>query len=157
MKRSIVALTSGFLLLAQGCTKRMEPPVPEWKQKPCPMASCQTSSPPPTSEGLSVLEASACRSVEGKVPVEAGIVFGSDIGRIYLFTKVGLDAGRKSSLKHVWRFNGKEVATITLPVQGPQWRTYSSKKIDASHKGPWQVDIVSEKNLVLQTISFRIE
>jgi hypothetical protein len=106
---------------------------------------------------ISVLEAAACRSVQDRSPVGTAEKFGSDVGRIYLFSKVGLDASQKSSIKHVWRFNGKEMASITLPVQGPQWRTYSSHKIEGSQKGEWQVDVLNEKDTVLKSVSFKIE
>lgn len=157
MKRTV--LISSFVVLtflATACAKK-EASTPATAQKPSAAPSAKIDTVLVTKGGISVIEAAACKSVEGRNPVGAAEKFSSNIGRLYVFTKVGLDASRETSIKHVWKHNGKEVSTVTLAVKGPQWRTYSSKQIDATHKGDWRVDVETDKNEVLKSVSFKIE
>jgi len=107
-------------------------------------------------EGITVLEAVSCKSIEDKAPVSENTKFPADVGRVHVFTKVKVDA-QETSIKHIWHYQDKEVATVTLPVGAPQWRTYSSKQIDATYKGDWRVDITTEKGDILKSITFQIE
>ena len=107
-------------------------------------------------EGVQVLEAATCQSVEQLIPKGTSDTFTADIGKLYFFTKIGLK-GAEGSVKHVWHFNGKPIATVKLPVRGPSWRTYSSKNIAPFQKGKWRVDVVSESGDVLHASAFTIE
>jgi hypothetical protein len=164
MKRiSLFSLVLSISFAALSCAKKPEAATPAAAQKaPVVVAkdAKETKKSPSvavTKGGISVIELAACRSIENKAPVGSAEKFASDVGRIYVFTKVGLDASKEGSIKHVWKFNKKEITTIKLPVKGPQWRTYSSKKIDASLKGDWEVDVVTDADEVLKSVSFKIE
>jgi hypothetical protein len=61
----------------------------------------------------------------------------------------------EGTIKHVWKRDGKEVWTATLPVGGKLWSTQSRRTIPAA--GSWQVDVQSEAGASLGTVSFTIQ
>jgi hypothetical protein len=61
----------------------------------------------------------------------------------------------EGSIKHVWKRDGKEVWTATLPVGSKAWATSSRRTIPAA--GSWQVDVTSEAGQQLGTVSFTIQ
>lgn len=107
---------------------------------------------------LNVIEATVCRSVENRTPVGSGTSFPADVGSVSFFTKVGIPGGSgDATIKHVWHFDGKTMATVELPVRGAGWRTYSSKTVKPSQKGQWKVELTTEDGRVLKTIAFTIQ
>jgi hypothetical protein len=63
--------------------------------------------------------------------------------------------GGDGNIKHVWKRDGKEVWTATLPVGSRLWSTQSRRAIPAA--GSWQVDVTSEAGQQLGTVSFTIQ
>ena len=110
-----------------------------------------------TKDGITVQRAIACRSVENKSPVGEAEAFPKDVGRVYLFTQVQKSTDEETSIQHVWNHEGKKMGTVTLPVRGTRWRTYSSKMIDPSWKGNWSVDVTTAKGEIIHTVAFKIE
>lgn len=159
------ALVLGLMFSLSSCSKsyKTSSKEKEMKKASAPTAEEKPASAPlkvrpsKTIGGISVTQGVVCQSVENRTPMGEGKTFTSDVGRLYAFTKVGLDEGQETSIKHIWHYNNKEMATVTLPIRGPQWRTYSSKAIDPSYKGNWKVNIVTEDNQVLKTLSFKIQ
>ena len=98
-----------------------------------------------------------CQSVENLTPVEEGNVFSSNAGLLYFFTDVTLAPGVESVIYHVWYYGDKEMARITLSVNGPRWRTYSSKTIFPTWTEEWHVDVVTTDDQVIKSVSFRIK
>src|SRR6266446_5906760 len=43
--------------------------------------------------GVTVMEATACRAIQEHAPVEAGATFPANVGRVYVYTKVGMNDG----------------------------------------------------------------
>lgn len=163
MKKTISGLfILTFALAASNCTKDYQPTTTAKKTQMKKTKKMKTSSSSSirsskTMGGISVIKATVCRSIDQRNPVGEGSQFSSDVGRLYAFTKVGLDATQETSIKHVWIYNNQELASVTLPVRGPQWRTYSSKAIDPMWKGDWKVNVVTSNNEVLHSIKFKIE
>jgi hypothetical protein len=58
---------------------------------------------------------------------------------------------------HVWLHGGKEYARTELHVQGPAWRTWSTKRIRPDWNGDWSVEIRAADDELLETVSFAIE
>ncbi len=106
---------------------------------------------------ITVLEAVACRSIAERSPVEPGTTFKSDIGRIYVYTRITNDGGSDTTISHNWFFNGTKLATVTLPVKGENWRTFSSKSVQPTQKGDWKVDVVHSNGDVITSVPFKIE
>jgi hypothetical protein len=61
----------------------------------------------------------------------------------------------EGNIKHVWKRDGKEVWTATLPVGSKLWSTQSRRAIPAA--GAWQVDVQTETGAALGTVSFTIQ
>jgi hypothetical protein len=60
----------------------------------------------------------------------------------------------EGNIKHVWKLDGKEVWTATLPVGSKLWSTQSRRTIPKA--GAWTVDVQTEAGAALGTVSFTI-
>ena len=58
------------------------------------------------------------------------------------------------NVKHVWKLDGKEVWTATLPVGSKRWSTMSRRTIDT--KGSWEVAVTTDAGDSLGTVSFTV-
>jgi hypothetical protein len=61
----------------------------------------------------------------------------------------------EGNVKHVWKRDGKEVWSATLPVGSKRWATSSRRTIPAA--GSWQVDVTTDAGQQLGTVSFTIQ
>lgn len=61
----------------------------------------------------------------------------------------------EGNVKHVWKLDGKEVWTATLPLGSKRWSTASRRAIPAA--GSWAVDVQTEAGASLGTVSFTIQ
>jgi hypothetical protein len=61
----------------------------------------------------------------------------------------------EGNVKHVWKHDGKEVWTATLPVGSKLWSTQSRRTIPSA--GSWEVDVQTEAGASLGTIAFTIQ
>ncbi|MFH1018047.1 MAG: DUF2914 domain-containing protein [Pseudomonadota bacterium] len=110
-----------------------------------------------TKDGITVVKAGACTSIENRQPVGEAAVFPPNVGRLYLYSNLRSVSPEPTSILHVWNFNGKKMASVTLPIKGATWRTYSSKTIDPSWLGEWRVDLATPKGEVIKSVTFRVE
>jgi hypothetical protein len=61
----------------------------------------------------------------------------------------------EGNIKHVWKHDGKEVWSATLPVGSKLWSTQSRRTIPSA--GSWEVDVETEAGASIGTISFTIQ
>lgn len=61
----------------------------------------------------------------------------------------------EGNVKHVWKRDGKEVWTATLPVGSKLWSTMSRRTIPAA--GSWEVAVQTEAGASIGTVSFTIQ
>jgi Protein of unknown function (DUF2914) len=61
----------------------------------------------------------------------------------------------EGNVKHVWKLDGKEVWTATLPVGSKRWSTQSRRTIPKA--GSWSVDVTTESGASLGTVSFTVQ
>ena len=61
----------------------------------------------------------------------------------------------QGTIKHVWKQDGKEVWTATLPVNSVRWSTMSRRTIGA--KGSWDVDVQTADGTSIGSVSFKVE
>jgi hypothetical protein len=109
--------------------------------------------------GLSVLRAYVCKGIEQSEPTEAGKSFvpASDgVLRLCTFSEIGGPA-RPDSVLHVWYWGEREMARVPLRVQGPRWRTWSTKQILDEWRGEWHVDITDREGALLSRLDFSVE
>jgi hypothetical protein len=104
---------------------------------------------------LSVATAVISKSVDSRQPVEPGTSFSASVGRLYCYSKIA-DIQNSTKIEHVWYFGDTERARITLGINPPRWRTYSSKIIQAHEIGKWHVKILDESGNSLKNVEFEI-
>ena len=107
-----------------------------------------------TAAALTV-EAKVCTAVQDRLPVGEATTFAANVGQVYLWTKITGAAG-EITIKHVWVHNGKEVATVDLPVTPAAYRTWSAKKVDPSWTGQWEVRVIGPDGATLTTVPFTV-
>jgi hypothetical protein len=61
----------------------------------------------------------------------------------------------QGTVKHVWKLDGKEVWSATLPVGSTRWTTMSRRAISA--KGAWEVDVQTDAGASIGSVSFKVE
>jgi hypothetical protein len=102
-----------------------------------------------------VANAVICRDVVNREPVDAGTTFPLSVGKLSCFAQVtGVEGSAK--ITHVWYLGDKERSRIDLTVNGPTWRTFSTKAIRPGDAGSWRVDVVDPAGAVLKSVSFEV-
>jgi hypothetical protein len=61
----------------------------------------------------------------------------------------------EGNIKHVWKLDGKEVWTATLPIGSKRWSTQTRRTINKA--GSWSVDVVTEAGASLGSVAFTIQ
>lgn len=78
-----------------------------------------------------------------------------EITTVYFFTHITKMDG--AILTHKWLLNGVEEATVNLRIGSNNWRTYSSKRMNDSKQGDWQVQVwEGDKQLSSHDFTFQI-
>ena len=62
-----------------------------------------------------------------------------------------------TTVTHSWYFEGKTMAQVELNVGSANWRTWSSKRLLPSWKGPWEVKVLDQTGKVLASAAFTVE
>ena len=104
---------------------------------------------------VKVTAAVICHNVVDRQPVEPGSSFPVSVGRLYCYTKVD-NIKNSENIVHAWYFGDTQRALISLNINPPSWRTYSSKIIQAHETGAWRVDILDTSGNLLETVRFEI-
>jgi hypothetical protein len=94
--------------------------------------------------------------VDNRVPVDNVETYPAQLGKLYCFSLIK-GATTETSVDHVWLYEGKEMARVTLPVRSAKWRTYSSKRIVPEWKGEWEVRVVGPAGIEMTTVQFKVE
>lgn len=66
------------------------------------------------------------------------------IEKINFFTELKNLKGQ--AIRHIWFHNDKQVSEIQFNIRGNRWRVYSSKLLNQSAIGNWEVHVVNEMN-----------
>ncbi len=99
-------------------------------------------------------EIEVCTDVQDRVPVGTADMFGSDVGELCLWSKI-TGAEEDTIIRHVWTYNGEELASIELPVRSSSWRTWSRKTVLPEWTGDWEAKVVDGAGNVLATAGFK--
>ncbi len=105
------------------------------------------------SDSLNVATAVISKNIADRQPVEPGSSFSVSVGRLFCYSKV-TNIQSSTEIYHVWYYGDIERARVALNVNPPNWRTYSSKIIQAHEIGKWHVKILDDANNMLQDIEF---
>jgi hypothetical protein len=105
---------------------------------------------------LQVVRGAVAAGISDREPVDPGQVFSPNLERIYYFTEVRSDTP-STEITHIWYYGDREMARVTLPVEGSRWRTWSSKQILPEWTGQWLVEAVAVDGTVLASQAFSVE
>ena len=105
---------------------------------------------------LQVVEGTICTDVVDRTCENANTRFSASTDRLYCFTRI-MGAQDDTYVTHVWYFGDMERARVKLAVRSPNWRTFSSKKIQFHEIGAWHVDVLGPDDQVLMTIPFEMQ
>ena len=108
---------------------------------------------PAQAGAASVETASICTSIADREPLDAGTRFSVSASKLYCFSKIA-DIQASTEVVHVWYYGQTERARVSLGVNPPAWRTYSSKVIQAHEVGSWRVEILDASGNLLETVNF---
>ena len=108
------------------------------------------------SSGIEVENIAICTSIENRQPVGTDSIFSADTGKLYCFTKLSSQTD-SSEISHVWFYQDKQMAKISLPIKAKSWRTWSAKTIMPAWKGNWRVEVQGSEGNVIRSISFRLK
>jgi hypothetical protein len=104
---------------------------------------------------IEVAAAAICKDVVDREAVDVGTRFPNSVQRLYCYTKI-VGADQPTEIVHVWNHGDVERARITLSVKSSNWRTFSSKVIQAHEIGAWRVDVLDTAGNLLKTIDFEV-
>jgi len=104
---------------------------------------------------LKVEFATICRDVVNREAVDSGTSFQASVGKLCCFTDI-IGAQTYTEITHVWYYGDTVRARVTLEVNSPRWRTYSSKIILPHEIGEWHVEVLGPEGNRLMLIPFAI-
>ena len=110
----------------------------------------EAPAPPKDASGASA-EVKAGTGVENHEVVGEASTFPSGT-TVWVWSRITNGQG---TVKHVWKRDGQEVWTGTLPVSSNRWSTMTRRTIGS--KGAWTVDVTTDAGASLGTVSFTIE
>ncbi|MBT3252041.1 MAG: DUF2914 domain-containing protein [Candidatus Marinimicrobia bacterium] len=104
---------------------------------------------------LEIVKLVISSGVKDRIPFDDLLVVPFSIGRVYTFTVVSSEY--ETTIVHVYKYEGKEVARVPLTVgESAYWRTWSSKYIEKSRLGEWTAEIQTEEGKVLAERQFKV-
>ncbi|MFQ5988955.1 MAG: DUF2914 domain-containing protein [Candidatus Methylomirabilales bacterium] len=89
-------------------------------------------------------------------PVNDGLVFSASMGPVYYFTEVK-GAHTSTYISHIWYYEGRQMAKVPLNIEGPRWRTWSSKQMLNEWSGSWRVEAVDADGNLLSSQTFEVQ
>ena len=104
---------------------------------------------------MEVINSAICQNVVNREVVNQGTSFPASVGKLYYFSKIA-NIQNHTEVIHAWYYNDTERARVTLNVNPPAWRTYSSKIIQAHEIGAWRVELLDPSGNILETMRFEI-
>jgi hypothetical protein len=111
----------------------------------------QQNAPPPVLKKAVLCE----KVVNSNKPVNEGVVFSSNLGRLICFTDFD-PVYEETVIYHKFYFKDKLSSKFQLTLKPPRWAAQSSIQLRESDKGPWRVEITDAEDNILSTIRFSI-
>ena len=104
---------------------------------------------------MEVTNSTICEKIVNREAVNEGRSFSASVGKLYCFNKIA-NIDSYTEVVHTWYYGNTERARVTLNVNPPAWRTYSSKIIQAHEIGNWRVEILDASGNLLNTVHFEV-
>jgi hypothetical protein len=107
------------------------------------------------STGLKMTRSAMCEEVKDGLPLNEGITFSTDLGKISCYTEFD-PVPERTIIYHYWYFKDILSTKRKLILNPPRWSAFSQIQLRETEKGPWRVDITDEEGNILQTLRFSI-
>lgn len=115
------------------------------------LAAPRASAQPAAAATAASAEVQAAKGVDKREPVEPGTTFTAGT-KVWIWSRISGANG--TSVKHVWKKDGKAVWTATLKVGSVKWTTSSRHQVKA---GAWTVDVVGADGTTLGSVDFTVQ
>ncbi len=110
----------------------------------------------PVTATLRVVRDVLATTVADREPVQVPSPVPAEVGRLYYFTEV-VEAGRPTTVLHLWYWRNRNVSVVLLEVNGPRFRTWSYKTIPPAWTGEWRVEARTPDGTILSSRAFLVE
>lgn len=114
-------------------------------------ADVATAQPAPATASAAAAEVKAAKGVEKREPVEPGSTFTAGT-KVWVWSRI--TGANGTTVKHVWKKDGKAVWTATLKVGSVKWTTSSRHQCKA---GSWTVEVVGADGATLGSVDFTVQ
>jgi len=115
----------------------------------------QATSSSGSSPELKMVRSLMCEDVKNNKPVNEGLIFSTDLGKISCFTEFDPVPDR-IVIYHNWYYKDNLSTRRKLIFYPPRWSAFSQIQVRETEKGPWHVDIMDEDGIILQTLRFSV-
>lgn len=95
-------------------------------------------------------------AIVDREPIDSVEVFPVQNGKLYCFTRL-VGAEPETKIYHVWYLGKQLMSRVELPVNSPDWRTWSAKSFLESWQGEWRVEIQDMEGRILKEIAFQVQ
>ena len=106
-------------------------------------------------EKLTLVRAVVCEEMKDGRPLNQGIVFPVDVGKVVCYTDFD-PVPKKTAVYHNWYRKDELNTKIRLVLQPPRWAAYSTIQLREIDKGPWRIEITDQEEQVLHILRFSI-
>ncbi len=105
---------------------------------------------------IEVADAVITTAVVDREPVDSvDVFFPVKNGKLYCFTRI-TGADEPTSVYHVWFLDRKLMSRVELPVNSPDWRTWSVNTFMSDWSGEWRVEIQDVDGNMLHKVGFQL-
>lgn len=87
--------------------------------------------------------------IENREPLRVLNRIENDRTDVYFFSELIDFTGQ--SVSHRWIYDGIIEAEVEFEIDGPRWRVWSRKNIPATQRGPWQVDVIDQAGMIIDS------
>ena len=94
-------------------------------------------------------------AVIDREPVDNVEVFPRQSGKLFCFTRI-TGADEPTVVHHVWYHDEQLISRVVLPVNSPDWRTWSARQLLEDLPGAWRVEIQAVDGSLLQKVNFQL-
>ena len=106
-------------------------------------------------KGINLVRAVMCEYIEDYEPQNSAAVFSINVGKVSCFTSFN-NIKTATATMHRWYRRDELVTAKRLTLKPPSWSTYSSIQLREADKGPWRVEILDDRNKLLETLRFSV-
>lgn len=105
---------------------------------------------------ITVYDAVVTTAIVDREPADSVEVLPIQNGQLYCFTRI-IGAGESTVVYHAWYRGEQLMSRVELPVNSPDWRTWSVKRVLEDLPGEWHVDIQDAEGNLMRKVGFQLQ